>query len=434
MSEIIFLQIGQCGNQIGWKFWEKALEEHVKYHNASAYDLSYQSFFEIGDKGSFATLDKVRARAVLIDTELNVAKKLEKSSIGSIFRGCSVVFDATGSGNNWASGYHERGPELGPIVMEKIRHLAEQTPHLESFFILNSLGGGTGSGFGSYILEELASEYPKRWKMSTVVAPSAEDDCGVVTSPYNTMMSLSHLCQYSDCVFPIENASLRNYVHGAEQETEAAFDQMNSVVANFLLDLTAGSRFSGKMNVDLREIETNMVPFPNHKFLCSGISPVVTENAPRNVTGFFTEAMSQKATLCAVDAHSGTYLANGLLVRGDVELATVRSTIDRLSTRLQYPLWNKEGWKIGLCGNAPLYSKLSVLCLTNTSAISSMFNQMSARFQKLFNARAYVQQYTQCGSSAHEMQEAKGIVDFLIGEYESVQTEQQVPPRPRIIV
>ena len=34
---------------------------------------------------------------------------------------------------------------------------------------------------------------------------------------------------------------------GTEQKTRNAFDQMNNVVARFLLDLTAGSRFSGKL-------------------------------------------------------------------------------------------------------------------------------------------------------------------------------------------
>jgi tubulin epsilon len=345
-----------------------------------------------------------------------------------------VSFDATGAGNNWAAGYHQRGPELGPIVLEKIRKVAERTDHLDSFFVLNSLGGGTGSGFGSYLLEHLSDEYQKLWKMSAVIAPSAEDDCGVVTSPYNTLMSTAALCRHSDCVFPIENASLRNYVHGVAQETEEAFDQMNSVVANFLLDLTAGSRFSGKMNVDLREIETNMVPFPNHKFLCSGISPIVSDSAPRNVTGFFTEAMSRKATLCAVDPHSGTYLANGLLVRGDVELSNVRSTIDRLSTRVKYPLWNQDGWKIGLCSNAPLYSKFSVLCLTNTSAITTVFGQIVKRFQQLYKSRAFLSHYTSCGATTTELEEARDMVEFLISEYEGMQAEQELPPRPRIIV
>lgn len=434
MSEILFLQIGQCGNQIGWKFWEKALEEHVKHHKSSPYDLSYQSFFEIGEKGSFATLDRVRARAVLIDTELNVTKKLQNSKIGKVFQGCSISFDSTSSANSWAIGYHERGPELGEEVFEKIRKLAERTDHLESFFTLNSLGGGTGSGFGSYILERLAAEYPKTWKMSTVVAPSDEDDCGVLTSPYNTLMSTSHLCQFADCVFPIDNASLQGFVHGADKDSDKAFDQMNTVVANFLLDLTAGSRFSGKMNVDLREIETNMVPFRNHKWLSSGISPVVPDNQPRNFAGFFAEAMSAKATLCAVDPHAGAYLANAMLVRGDVTLSQVRQTIDKMTLRMQYPLWNKDGWKIGLCGNAPLYAKQSVLFLANTTAVSGFFDKIQTRFHKLFKARAYLQHYTDHGAEIADMQEASDIVGFLTDEYESMQSEQVVGPRPRIIV
>jgi hypothetical protein len=83
--------------------------------------------------------------AVLIDTELNAAKKLDRSSTGRIFQGCNVSFEATGVGNNWAAGYHQRCPELGQIVLETIRKVAERTDHLDSFFVLNSLGGGTGS-------------------------------------------------------------------------------------------------------------------------------------------------------------------------------------------------------------------------------------------------------------------------------------------------
>lgn len=433
MSEIIFLQIGQCGNQIGWKFWEKALAEHSKYNKESSYDNSYKSFFEVGERGSFSTLNKVRARALLIDTELNAAKQLQESKISSIFQGCNISFDATGAQNNWAYGYHSHGPTLGPVVFEKIRKLAEHTEHLESFFMLYSLGGGTGSGFGSYILEQLADAYPKQWKMNVVVAPN-QDDAFVVTAPYNCVMATSFLCKYSDCVFPVENASLQNYVHGVEKGDTGAFDQMNSVVANFMLDLTAGSRFSGKMNVDLREIETNMVPFPNHKFLCSGISPILPESAPRNINGYFTEAMSSKATLCEVDPHSGTYLANALLVRGDVTLNSVRQSIDKITTKISFPPWSRDGWKIGLCSNPPLYSKHSVLCLTNTSAMSQMFHNQVARFEQLYRGNAFLHHYTQNGAERSDLEEAADLLTFVENEYDEMRVEQELPPRPKILV
>ena len=433
MSEIIFLQIGQCGNQIGWKFWDKALQEHQKYYQESSYDLSYKSFFEIGEKGSFSTLNKVRARALLIDTELNAAKQLENSKIGSIFQGCNVTFDATGAGNSWAFGYYSHGPVLGPQVFEKIRKLAEHTDHLESFFMLYSLGGGTGSGFGSYLLEQLADEYPKQWKMNVCVVPNA-DDSFVVTAPYNCLMSTSYLSKHSDCVFPVENTSLQNYVYGVDKGDTGAFDQMNSVVANFMLDLTAGSRFSGKMNVDLREIETNMVPFPNHKFLCSGISPIIPKNAPRNIQGFFTEAMSSKATLCEVNPNGGTYLANALLVRGDVTLSSVRQSIDRITEKIKFPPWSKDGWKIGLCSNPPLYSKHSVLCLTNTSSMSEMFHNIVDRFDQLYRSKAYLQHYTNFGAEESDLTDAAELLSFIEQEYDDMGAAPEVPPRPQILV
>jgi len=432
MSEIIFLQIGQCGNQIGWKFWEKALEEHQNYHKIAPYDLSYNSFFEIAEKGSFENIKDVRARAILIDSETNVTKQLQTSKIGSLFRGGSVSVDVGGAGNNWAIGYHKNGPNQIESVLERIRKLAEPCHHLESFFMLYSLGGGTGSGFGSYILESLADQYPKLWKMATVVTPTGEET-DVVTSPYNSALSTSHLCKYADCVFPIENNALQRFVSGVEMNTSGAFDQMNSVVANFLLDLTAGCRFSGKMNVDLGEIQTNMVPFPNHKFLVSGISPIVANNPPRSVAGYFTEANSAKATLCDIDPNTGMYLASALLVRGEMSLTSVRSSIDRLTEKMQFPLWNSEKWKIGLCSYPPLKSKLSICSLTNTSSVSKIFDVMLNRFNKLYQRRAYLHAFTQ-HMDKDQIDEAASILEFFRSEYEDVRIEEEIPPRPKIIV
>lgn len=36
--EIITVQVGQCGNQIGCRFWELALREHALYNPQGIYD------------------------------------------------------------------------------------------------------------------------------------------------------------------------------------------------------------------------------------------------------------------------------------------------------------------------------------------------------------------------------------------------------------
>ena len=48
--------------------------------------------------------------------------------------------------------------------------------------MMHSLGGGTGSGLGSYVLEMLADHFPAVYRFTTSVFPQEDDD--VVTSPY----------------------------------------------------------------------------------------------------------------------------------------------------------------------------------------------------------------------------------------------------------
>ena len=43
--EIITVQVGQCGNQIGWRFWDLALREHAAHNPAGVFDDALSSFF-----------------------------------------------------------------------------------------------------------------------------------------------------------------------------------------------------------------------------------------------------------------------------------------------------------------------------------------------------------------------------------------------------
>lgn len=45
---------------------------------------------------------------------------------------------------------------LPPQILDTIRRTVEDCDSLQSFLLLHSLGGGTGSGVGTYILELLA--------------------------------------------------------------------------------------------------------------------------------------------------------------------------------------------------------------------------------------------------------------------------------------
>ena len=43
--EIVTIQIGQCGNQVGSRFWDLALREHAQQNRRGRFDDSMSSFF-----------------------------------------------------------------------------------------------------------------------------------------------------------------------------------------------------------------------------------------------------------------------------------------------------------------------------------------------------------------------------------------------------
>ena len=61
--------------------------------------------------------------------------------------------------------------------------------------LMHSVAGGTGSGMGSYLLEQLADRYPKKLIQTYSIFPTPED---INVYPYNAMLTLKRLIQNAD--------------------------------------------------------------------------------------------------------------------------------------------------------------------------------------------------------------------------------------------
>lgn len=198
MTQSIVLQVGQCGNQVGCRFWDLVLREHMLLEDASATDNAVWNFFRMAENGK-----EFRARAVMVDMEEGVINSILRTPLGRMLSNHQFVTDVSGSGNNWAVGFHEYGRKYRDKIAERIRKEAEHCSCLQTFFLLHSLGGGTGSGLGTAVLEMLNEEFPKVFRFDMPVFPSAMDD--VVTSPYNTVFALEKITKFADFACPVEN-------------------------------------------------------------------------------------------------------------------------------------------------------------------------------------------------------------------------------------
>jgi tubulin beta len=146
----------------------------------------------------------------MIDLEPGVLNSIQSSTMGSLFRPDNFIHANNGAGNNWAKGYFSDGSEIIEDVMDNIRKEAELAESLNAFQITHSLGGGTGSGLGSLIVEKLSEEYSDKLRFSFSVFPGSTNGMvsDVVTEPYNALLSLNHLVENADATFTIENGAL----------------------------------------------------------------------------------------------------------------------------------------------------------------------------------------------------------------------------------
>ena len=207
MREIVSIQAGQCGNQIGSKFWEVISDEHGVDPTGTYQGDSDLQLERINVYFNEATGGRYVPRAVLMDLEPGTMDSVRAGPYGQIFRPDNFVFGQSGAGNNWAKGHYTEGAELIDSVLDVCRKEAESCDCLQGFQISHSLGGGTGSGMGTLLISKLREEYPDRIMMTFSIIPSPKVSDTVV-EPYNTTLSVHQLVENSDESMCIDNEAL----------------------------------------------------------------------------------------------------------------------------------------------------------------------------------------------------------------------------------
>lgn len=424
MREVVSVHVGQCGNQIGSAFWNLLLLEHEQTKDSDPALSSFfhyepangpnrrrtSSAFTSGKRSIGEGSDHVlKARALLIDMECGPLTETMKGPLGSLFSETQYIMDVSGAGNNFAHGYYYYGPQYHEKFLDHLAHTVESCDSLQAFFLTHSLGGGTGSGVGTYLLHLLHDEYSKVTRFSTCVYPSEEND--VITSPYNTIFATKELIQCADCVFPINNSSLFaiNQLESSPQDSSTStdfggvkaagvksksrsrgFDTVNNIVARMLCHLTSSSRFNGEMNVDLNEIYTNLVPFPRLHFLMTalnvrypqsskgrtaGTNPMdYSRMALQRAFGDITSTRGQLSglyTICNMgNSKEGVVTsASAFLARGKVKLSDFIGCVTAAQRNIRFPSWNQDACKVSVAffGNVVFYINDQIgMCSTAT--------------------------------------------------------------------
>lgn len=420
MREILSIHIGQTGNQIADRFWRLILKEHGLKTNGTPEGGS-----EAGNQHQEVFFNRVRdgkyvPRAILIDLEPGVISRIEGGDMGELFDHGQIVKKLPGAANNWARGYHIEGERVIDQIMNLVDDAVEKTTSLQGFMITHSIGGGSGSGLGSLIIERLRERFPKKKIFTFSVAPSPVISDSAI-EPYNSILTLQKLKDNADISVVLDNEALFRIAKTKLSRSPTYMD-LNQIVGLIMSSVTASLRFPGRLNTDLSEFVVNLVPFPTNHFLTASFAPMRSSGnegiVRTNFSDLAKETFNPENFTSAVDFDNGNvYLAACALFRGDVKAKEVDENMASIRKNLNFASYVPTGIKLGVAETPPEGYASSGLALANHTGISSVFDRLIGQFDIMFENNAYTHWYQNNGVTRDHMTAARNSIAELSQSY-----------------
>ncbi|XP_022177811.1 tubulin beta chain-like [Myzus persicae] len=426
MREICHIQAGQCGNQIGAKFWEVISDEHGidatgTYKGDSDLQLERINVFYTEALGG-----KYVPRAVLVDLEPGSMDMVRSGEYGQLFRPDNFIFGQSGAGNNWAKGHYAEGAELMDSVFDVIRKEVEACDCLQGFQMTHSLGGGTGAGMGTLMIAKIREEYPDRMISTYSIVPSPKVSDTVV-EPYNTTLSVHQLMENTDQTYCIDNEALYDICFRTLKLNTPTYGDLNHLVSAVMCGVTTCFRFPGQLNTDLRKLSVNMVPFPRLHFFITGFAPLTSRGGQPyralSVSQLVQQMFDSKNMMAACSPQNGRYLTAASIFRGRMSMKEVDEQMLNVQTKnsSHFVEWIPNNTKTAVCDIPPRGLKMSATFVGNTTAIQEMFKRVSLQFTAMFRRKAFLHWYTGEGMDEMEFTEAESDMHDLVSEYQMYQ-------------
>lgn len=433
---MITLQLGQCGNQIGFEFWKRLCAEHGISPEGILESFAHEGvdrkdvFFYQADDEHYIP------RAVLLDLEPRVIHTIMTSPYAKLYNPENIYLSkhGGGAGNNWASGYSQ-GERLQEEIFDIIDREADGSDSLEGFVLCHSIAGGTGSGMGSYILERLTDRYPKKLIETYSVFPNQDEISDVVVQPYNSLLTLKRLTLSADCVVVLDNTALNRIATDRLHIQNPSFAQINTLVSTIMSVSTTTLRYPSYMNNDLIGLIAPLIPTPRLHFLMTGYTPLTSDQdevSVRKTTVLdVMRRLLQPKNMMVSTAHDRSaihcYISILNIIQGEVDPTQVHKSLLRIRERklAHFIPWGPASIQVALSKKSPYIQsahRVSGLMLANHTNISSLFDRALQQYDKLRKREAFLEQFRKEAmfkDSLQELDNSREVVQELVDEYQA---------------
>jgi len=277
--EVVHIQVGQCGNQVGTQFWELIAQEHGLTPDGTwagqdpVQTEKIDVFYREG-------LDGYVPRAVLVDMENTVLNHIGATTYGQMFHLDNYITSKDGAANCFMQGYYSDDANMvSESVMQVLRKQIERANCPQGFTFSHSSGGGAGSGLCMKIFSQcedlLIPSYGGTWFFT--VFPSKKIS-NTVIEPYNTALVLDGLRDAKN-VTCLDNESMYSLACNTLGLESPTFADLNRLVANVMAGNTASFRFPGQLNTDMNKLSYSLRTRPLLHYYVPSFAPLTSSKS-----------------------------------------------------------------------------------------------------------------------------------------------------------
>jgi hypothetical protein len=447
----IFIQVGQCGNQVGHEFWTLLRSEKEKRKPKMP---CYSLFHPNG-----------HARCVFVDSEPKVLQSIiDDKSSHQYINLKNVRYSYPGCGNNWGLGFHLQTTCECP-VMQCNEYLLEETVHafrlevekcdyVKGAFIIHSLGGGTGSGFGCRVIQEIRNRYPAMYILSICVAPYRHGDTPL--QHYNTLLSMAHIQKYTDGVILFQNDDILRSLN-RDFETSStnrrlnknnySLSDVNKYIASNLVNmfLPMQDEQNKWKQFDLFTVMNTLCSDSKTKFIEIHTSALLTHNHQAKTSWQYIseDLVKQMPIYDSVLNQPISSLHTQVIIRGGLQSKYDSQTIRRVlaqkackpvpwlsQTDVTYSrdrVYQQEqraenmdfvisNTKPAMCSQVkPI--ELTLTIITNRSHIIEFLNHILVKSSSMIDSNAYIHWYERHGCDRNKFEECFDTLKQIIHNY-----------------